>query len=353
MTEINKYHAGIKAWFQKFKSDICEKLQNSVTSNPSFKETMIFGPVPSRRLGLSLGINNMCKKTCTYDCIYCQAGNTSLCSTTRGVNLSPYELYFCVNKRLEELKKENIEIEYISFIPNGEPSLDLNLSQQISILREFGYKIAVFTNASLLWNRKVQENLLFADYVSVKVDTLNENTWYKLNRPHMRLRYDLVLDGIKQFAKEFSGELTTETMLIKGFNDSVDEVHEIGKFLNTLNCKTSFFTTPVRPPAKKYAVAPDVKRLNELSEYIRKEIPASEILFKACKSEYKTAGNIENEILNIMSVHPINYDSLENMYQSQGGSSFNIKDLLDRGIIKEKIYNDESFFYKGETVESY
>lgn len=339
--------------FQKLRADICEKLQNNVISNPAFKETIIFGPVPSRRLGLSLGINNMYKKTCTYDCIYCQAGTTSLCSTCRNVNLSPHELYFFVKKKLEELKKEKIEIDYISFIPNGEPSLDLNLSRHIAILREFGYKIAVFTNSSLLWNRKVQENLLFADYVSVKIDTLNENTWEKINRPHLRLRYNMVLEGIREFSEKFSGELTTETMIIKGFNDTIEEVSRIGEFINTINLKTSFFTTPVRPPSKKYAVTPDQKALRKISQYIQKEIHNSEILFDVCCNEYKTAGNIEKEILNIMSVHPLNYDSLENIYQSQGGSSSDIRDLINRGIIKETVYNGESFFYKTASAKSY
>jgi wyosine [tRNA(Phe)-imidazoG37] synthetase (radical SAM superfamily) len=143
------------------------------------------------------------------------------------------------------------------------------------------------------------------------------------------------------------------TMPIKDFYNTLDEVYKIGEFLITLNCKASFFTTPVRPPAKKYAIAPDGKRLDELAEYIKKKISASEILLNARRLEYKTAGNIESEILNIMSVHPINFDSLENIYKSQGGNSSNIKDLIRRGVIKEMSYDGVSFIYKGKMAKSY
>ena len=107
---------------------------------------------------------------------------------------------------------------------------------------------------------------MFADYVSLKVDTVNEETWLKINRPHQRLRYNLILNGIEQFSKRFKGTLTTETMLIKNINDNETEIEQLGEFLNTIKRDTSYFMTPIYPTAKSYAVSPDTETLNKLSD---------------------------------------------------------------------------------------
>jgi len=337
----------------EIREKICEILKNRILSNSTFGEPMVFGPVHSRRMGMSLGINNMHKKTCTYDCVYCQAGGTSMCSTCRSISVSPHELYFFVEKKLEELQKENIKIDYLSFVPNGEPTLDMNLSKEIMLLRNFGIPIAVFTNGAMLWNSRISENLLFADYVSVKVDTVNEDTWEKLNRPHMRLRYNLILDGISKFADKFQGTLVTETMLVKEINDNADEVNDIADFVNSINQTTSFFTTPTRPPSKKYAVTPSEEKLKELSGIINNKIRTAKTLFDVCCNDYITSGNIEKEIAKIMSVHPINYDSLKNLLFARGKTTAVIKEMLNRGLIKETTYNGERFFYNGNTAASF
>lgn len=337
----------------KLKEVITQKLKKRILKNSTFGEPMVFGPIPSRRLGMSLGINNTHKKTCTFDCVYCQAGTTSLCSTCRNVTISPHELYFFVERKLEEISKNNIKIDYITFVPNGEPTLDLNLSREILLLREFGIKIAVFTNGSLLWNKRVQENLLFADYVSIKIDTAIEETWIKINNPHLRLRYNVILEGIKEFSKRFNGKLTTETMFVKDLNDNYNEVKEIGRFVNSLDCSSCFFTYPTRPPSKKYAVPPSEEKLEELEKYIQKEITNPKILFDVCCNNYVTTENIEKEICSILSVHPVNYESLKHIFISNGKNISDIKELLTRGIIKEKVYNGERFFYKGETALLY
>jgi wyosine [tRNA(Phe)-imidazoG37] synthetase (radical SAM superfamily) len=134
--------------FKKKTETICSRLEKGILSNASRKENIVFGPVPSRRLGRSLGINNIKSKTCTYDCVYCQVGQTNRRSTRRQICLDPYELFCVVRGKVELLTKQGIRIDYISFVPNGEPTLDLWLSKEIRLIRDFGYKIAVFTNSS-------------------------------------------------------------------------------------------------------------------------------------------------------------------------------------------------------------
>lgn len=108
---ISKGFSGIKTGLKNRIANLYQKLESSIISHPSFKGKIVFGPVPSRRLGYSLGINNIKRKICTYDCIYCQAGKTTCCSTERDCCLSPYELYFFVKKKIEELIQKGLTRE--------------------------------------------------------------------------------------------------------------------------------------------------------------------------------------------------------------------------------------------------
>ena len=164
----------LSTWFRSKLESIRAKIEKSILSNKSLKCKVVFRPVRSRRLGLVLGVNNVKPNVCSYDCIYCPSGKTSCCSICTNNCLSPYELHLSVKNKLEEINKSGKKIDYILFTGSGDPALDSSLSKEISILREFGYKIAVFTNSSLLWNEYIQENLMFVDYVSLKIDTVSE-----------------------------------------------------------------------------------------------------------------------------------------------------------------------------------
>ncbi|RJS80313.1 radical SAM protein, partial [Candidatus Bathyarchaeota archaeon] len=128
-----------------------------------------FGPVPSRRLGKSLGINNIPAKVCTYSCVYCQLGRTKEITLERRAFYDPDRIFRDVRRKVEEARTRGEEIDYLTFVPDGEPTLDLNLGVEIELLRRIEIPIAILTNASLLWRRDVEEDLLKADLVSVKV----------------------------------------------------------------------------------------------------------------------------------------------------------------------------------------
>ncbi|RJP66177.1 MAG: radical SAM protein [Ignavibacteriales bacterium] len=338
--EINK----IKYFLKNKASTLCEKLENNVIANTGIPCTIIFGPVPSRRLGLSLGVNNMRCKICTYDCIYCQVGRTTCCSTCCEPCLSPYELFCFVKKKLQKLEAKEIKVDYISFVPNGEPTIDKSLGKNIHILREFGYKIAVFTNSSLLWNDNVKENLLFADYISVKVDSVNDKTWQIINRPHTRLNLDIILKGIIDFAKIYNGKLTTETMLVKNINDNIQEIEQVGNFLKKFRSDKSYFTIPTRPPTESFATAPDRKTLDQLSDYIEKNIPNSETLFSPESNSFYAAGEIEDEILGITRVHPMREESLLKLIKDMGGNKETLLQMIIHNQL-QKIFYQDKFFY--------
>jgi wyosine [tRNA(Phe)-imidazoG37] synthetase (radical SAM superfamily) len=177
-------------------------------------KTIAFGPVPSRRLGRSLGINNIPPKTCSYSCVYCQVGKTTNITVDRQVFYKPEDLSIAVRRKVHEATVRNERIDYLTFVSDGEPTLDLNLSKGLSSLKQVGLPIAVITNDSLLWWDDVKEDLQKADFVSLKVDAVSEDLWRKVNRPHKDLRLNVVLESIREFAEEFRGTVVSETMLI-------------------------------------------------------------------------------------------------------------------------------------------
>ncbi|KAA0003378.1 MAG: radical SAM protein, partial [Thermoplasmata archaeon] len=170
----------------------------------------VFGPVPSRRLGKSLGVNNIPVKICSYSCVYCQLGRTLEMSIER-------KEYYPPSKIFEEAKEKAGNADCITFVPDGEPTLDINIGKEIELLRQIK-KVAVLTNGSLLWREDVRHDLMNADLVSIKIDAVSEKLWKKIDRPHPELRLEKVMEGMLEFAREFKGEIITETMLIDGID---------------------------------------------------------------------------------------------------------------------------------------
>lgn len=164
---------------------------------------IIFGPVPSRRLGRSLGINNIPPKVCTYSCVYCQLGCTMRMLVKRREFYKPDVILKETNEKIEKLREYGESIDYLTFVPDGEPTLDVNLGLEIELLKSYGIKIAVITNVSLIWRADVREELRKADWVSLKVDSTREDVWRKINRPHKTLQLASILSGMLEFAKVY------------------------------------------------------------------------------------------------------------------------------------------------------
>ncbi|MEB2793865.1 MAG: radical SAM protein, partial [Caldisphaeraceae archaeon] len=179
--------------------------------------SIIFGPVPSRRLGYSLGINNVFPKTCSYNCIYCQLGKTIHVSAERRRFYDSLLVYQLAKERLGEINSLGLKVDYVTFVPDGEPTLDVNIGKEIRLLKGIGARVAVITNSSLLYLGDVREDLLEADLVSIKVDAVSEKLWRAINRPSGRINIEKTLEGIKEFSREYKGRLISETMLLSNY----------------------------------------------------------------------------------------------------------------------------------------
>jgi len=202
-----------------------------------------FGPVPSRRLGNSLGINNIPAKVCSYACVYCQVGRTTKMQMDRSVYYKPETILEEVKAKIKNKRNTDQPIDYLTFVPDGEPTLDIHLSNEIDLLKPLNIKVAVITNSSLLWRDDVKNDLLKADWVSLKVDALMEPIWRRINRPVVSLRLQEVLRGIVEFSKIFKGVLTTETMLIRHVNDDAQHMVKIAEFLAEVNPTAAYLSS--------------------------------------------------------------------------------------------------------------
>ena len=187
-------------------------------------ERRIFGPVPSRRLGMSMGINNIPYKVCSYSCGYCQIGKAVKLEIKRKPYYDANELVKEVKALLCNITDNTQYPDYITIVPDGEPTLDIHLGELITKLKLIGIPVAVITNASLINLPDVQDDLSLADYVSVKIDTINQHTFHHINKPSKKLNIEKITAGVYEFGNRYNGKLVSETMLIHGINDSTKEL---------------------------------------------------------------------------------------------------------------------------------
>ncbi len=308
--------------------------------------SVVFGPVPSRRLGKSLGINNIPPKECTFACVYCQLGNTLKLEIERKVFYSTEKIVGEVEKHIKLLNRSNNKIDFLTFVPDGEPTLDLNLGTSISALHKLGIKIAVITNSSLTGNAEVREDLSKADWVSLKIDTVNENTWHKINRPHGRVNFSSVLEGVKIFSNVFNNFLATETMLVRGFNDNDDELNAAADFIATLNPNKAYISIPTRPPAENGCVPPDIEVIHKAYQIFKSKGIDAELIIGYEGNEFSSTGNFVEDILNITAVHPMRNDAVESLLEKDGGMSSDLDSLVNSGELIKLNYNQEVFYLR-------
>lgn len=264
-----------------------------------------FGPVPSRRLGQSLGINTIPPKHCSYDCVYCQVGHTHNQDLTRRTFFAPQAVFESVKQRVDEVQAAGGSIDYLTIVPDGEPTLDLNLAETIELLRPLGIKIAVITNASMLWREEVRTELMQADCVSLKMDSVDEATWRQVNRPNPDLSLPAILEGALAFAKTFKGLLITETMLVRDTNDHPESVQAVAEFLAQLQPDVAYLAVPTRPPSEGWAQAPDEATLTRAYQIFVNEGVNTEVLIGYSADTFTAGGDVVQNLLNITSVHPM------------------------------------------------
>ena len=312
-------------------------------TQPAF---ITFGPVPSRRLGRSLGINNIPPKSCSYSCIYCQVGPTHRQEIIPRVFYSPEQILRAVEQQLEASRKAGEGVDYLTFVPDGEPTLDINLARAIELLRPLGIRIAVISNASLLWREEVRQVLQKADWVSVKVDSVNESIWRRINQPHTQLALATVLQGIQRFAEDYTGVLATETMLVAGINDDPQSIVEISDFLTTLAPHTAYLAAPIRPPAQHDVQAPGEDVIVQAYGIMSERLERVEYLIGYEGDSFSVSGDPKRDLLAITAVHPMREEAVRQFLDKAGCDWGLIQELLAQSEIKEVEFAGHRFYMR-------
>jgi len=224
----------------------------------------IFGPVPSRRLGRSLGVDLVPYKTCTFDCTYCDLGRTTHKTVSRQSYVPPEEIQGELELYLSVLDKKP---DYITLSGSGEPTLNTNIGEIIERIKEItSIPVAVLTNSSLFSLDEVRRDLSEADVVLPSLDAVTPAFFEYINRPHTSLRIEEIISGLIQFRKQYRGQIWLEILFCRGVNDGKEEIEKFKEVLEKIQPNRVQLNTPVRPPAEDFAFPLTLAQLEEIRE---------------------------------------------------------------------------------------
>ncbi|MDD2458743.1 MAG: radical SAM protein [Eubacteriales bacterium] len=281
----------------------------------------VYGPVPSRRLGLSLGISPIPKKTCNYSCIYCQLGRTHPMTNTRS-------LFYPVEDILSEFDQilaQRVAFDVVTIVGEGEPTLYSGLGSLINGIQTRTEKpVAVITNGALLGDPEVQSELMVADIVLPSLDACDEAMWHTINRPHRSLEFARVNQGLIDFSHAYQGQLWIELMLIAGINDNEASLQQFKDMLSRLNYDRLYINTPVRPPAETWVAAASPETMTRavtLLGGISIDLLASTGFHSEITDDYEA-------IKSIIKRHPMNQHEIEGFLRTRG--QMQPSDLLEK-----------------------
>lgn len=308
--------------------------------------TLAFGPVPSRRLGRSLGINNVPAKTCSYSCVYCQLGPTEGTQCRRRAFFAPEEVAGAVGERVARLRARGEKIDYLTFVPDGEPTLDSGLAREIELLQPLGLPIAVISNASLISQPAVRDALARADWVSLKVDAADETVWRRVNRPDPALRHEEILTGLGIFARDYGGTLVSETMLVDGVNDDERCLAETAALLAGLAPATAYILVPTRPTAEPWAKPASDEAVTRAYATFAHALARVETITGEGPGEFGFTGNVIDDLLGITAVHPMREREVRDLLAKAEADWSLVDALLAKDALRRIAYRGTTYYIR-------
>jgi len=307
------------------------------------KTSYIFGPVPSRRLGRSLGIDLVPAKTCSFDCIYCQAGRTT-CKTIERKEWVPLDTV------LDELtEKIASQPDYITLSGSGEPTLFAHIAELIKAIKDLtDIPVAVITNGSLLWQAVVRKELFAADLILPSLDAGCEKIFRKINRPHPEITFDRVLEGLIGLRREYQGAYWLEVFMLKGLNTFEEELKNIADCILQIKPNRIQLNTVSRPPTEESALAVDQKHLHRIAEKFR-DLGLSQIVeIITGRTDHTKAGEFKGrseDILTMLKRRPCTVaDIARGLSMHVNEVVKYVESMTAEGKIGEKRVNSQIFY---------
>ncbi len=298
-----------------------------------------YGPVPSRRLGRSLGVSPIPHKTCSYNCIYCQLGQTGKLQVKR-------ESFYPKEDILSDIGKvmNFANADHITFVGDGEPTLCKDLGWLIrSCKNKWQIPVAVITNGSLFFMEDIRQDLKSSDVVLPTLDAGSEEVYRTLNRPHGSIGFEEMLQGQVDFRKEYPGKIWLEVMLVKGVNDSDESLLEIKDAIEQVKPDRIYISVPIRPPAKPGVRPPEPGRIIRAHEILGTILDPLEL------TDYESGGfgldnftDVKTAIIEICSRHPLREEQardIEGRFPGPGS----IDTMLSDGSLVRVEYQNVSY----------
>ncbi len=300
----------------------------------------IYGPVPSRRLGFSLGIDIIPLKTCSLNCIYCQLSPTPKKTIHRKEYFSPSEILSQIKKKLSSGQR----IDYITFSGSGEPTLNKTLGKIIrKIKKTTSIPVAVLTNSTLLSQKSTREALMHADLVVPSLDATTQEIFIKVNRPYPSLNIEEIIQGLREFNQEFKGSIWLEIMLVKGVNDSPSHIKKLKEAIAKIKPEKVQLNTVIRPPAEEFARPLGLRELEKIKNILGENC---EIIVEPYReAQISTPENLEGAILSLIQRRPVTLAEISaSVGKGKNEIIRSLDSLLAEGKIKSVIHKGLKYF---------
>ncbi len=306
----------------------------------SLQHKYVFGPVPSRRLGLSLGVDIIPSKLCTLDCIYCEVGRTDKRGLARREYIPATEILAEVKEALHEYPN----LDHITISGSGEPTLNSKIGEIIRGIKQLtGVPVAVLTNGTLFSLPEVCEDLLDADVVSPSLDAVTQEIFEKVDRPHPRLHIADIVEGLKRFRERYRGQLWLEILFVKDINDRDDEVRRMKETIALIQPDKVQINTVVRPPAEETARPVAEDRLTEIQAIFGERCEIIGVFKEKHKTEERNAD--AQAILSLLRRRAMTVDGLAaSLAMRKEEIVIVLHELVQDGFAKAFTYNGEEFF---------
>jgi len=313
------------------------------TNTMNSTNSHVFGPVPSRRLGLSLGVDLIPAKTCTFDCLYCEVGRT----TNRTIQTRPY---VPVSEVLEQLRQKLLVCrpDVITLAGSGEPTLHSEIDQIIYGIKAFtDTRIAVLTNGSLFWDEEVRRRVQGADVIMPTLSSAFDQTFRRIHRPHPELDLGAIIEGLKSLRREYHGQLLLEVVFLAGINDTEEEEAALKDLIDTICPDRIQINTVVRPPSDSRAKSLDRERLEEIKLLLGKN--AEVIAGTSFGKEGLSGQSFAKSLLDTVKRRPLRAIDIVNSLDLDPGEVDDlIKGLLIKGYIRRQEHSGEIFYLSNE-----
>jgi len=305
----------------------------------------VFGPVPSRRLGLSLGVDLIPAKTCSFDCLYCQVGKT----TKRTVDPEPF---VPVHEVVEEVRKKLLKCvpDAITLAGSGEPTLHSEIDLVITSIKKItDTRVVVLTNGSLFWKEDVRNRVLEADVIMPTLTSAYDHTFRMIHRPHPELDLNTIVDGLTKLRQDYKGQMFLELVFLAGINDTEKEIQGLKVLIDRISPEKIQLNTVVRPPADSRALSLDIKKLEEIMVYLGKK--AEIVAEPRMTGRIIEKSSLISRFLEMVKRRPLKPDDIaSSLNLSVEEMEDLVKGLLIKGYIRKQEHSGAIYYLSNESV---